>query len=222
VRDVREAGGTDGLMSPCSWPSSRLPSVLALTGAQECDVIGVIDETAPELAGGVLYVVTAGVLLGGRSSARERMAAVLPSGRRRPFHWHQEGPVARRAALDAIEEIGVVAEVTVHPVGRRQQELARRAALRELLPDLVVEGVDHLIIESRTTMLDERDRASILDALGHPVPLTYEWRSKDEPLLWIADAIAGAVRDHLVGDGGALHRLQRRRTVSELRYRRLG
>ena len=31
------------------------------------------------------------------------------------------------------------------------------------------------------------------------VPFTYDWRSKAEPLLWIADAIAGAVAEYVVG-----------------------
>jgi len=38
---------------------------------------------------------------------------------------------------------------------------------------------------------------------SHPeaggVPFVYDWRSKAEPLLWIADAIAGAVGEHVSG-----------------------
>ena len=41
------------------------------------------------------------------------------------------------------------------------------------------------------------------------VPFHYEWRSKSEPLLWIADAIAGAVGEHVVGkDSSWFERLE--------------
>jgi hypothetical protein len=31
------------------------------------------------------------------------------------------------------------------------------------------------------------------------VPFRYDWRSKSERVLWLADAIAGAAGEHLVG-----------------------
>ena len=40
-----------------------------------------------------------------------------------------------------------------------------------------------------------------LDAFGNDggVPFRYDWRSKAEPLLWIADATSGIVAAHLLG-----------------------
>ncbi|MDQ1399740.1 MAG: hypothetical protein QOK20_1672 [Acidimicrobiaceae bacterium] len=96
--------------------------------------------------------------------------------------------------LTCIEELAVVSHVCVHyPTGRRGQERARAASLEHLVVELVVDGVDDLIIESRTANDDRRDQTTILDTLrnhSHPNAMTYQWRSKEERLLWIADGIA--------------------------------
>lgn len=96
--------------------------------------------------------------------------------------------------LTCIEELAVVSHVCVHyPTGRRGQERARAASLEHLVVELVVDGVDDLIIESRTANDDRRDQTTILDTLrnhSRPNAMTYQWRSKEERLLWIADGIA--------------------------------
>ena len=80
-----------------------------------------------------------------------------------------------------IESLGVVSHVWVHhPTGRR-------------------EGVSQLMLESRGSRADARDRGVILDVLRTTDwELRYEWAAKSEPLLWIADALGGAVREHLM------------------------
>lgn len=64
------------------------------------------------------------------------------------------------------------------------------------------DGIDHLIIESRGTKGDDRDRAVVLDRLRGLAScgFSYQWSPKKEPLLWYADALAGASRD-AVGNG---------------------
>ena len=186
-------------------------------------VIALVDEVAPEDKGGIYYVVTAAVLLGEEADARGVLSELLPAGRRRPFHWHTEGRTTREAMMGCIDRLGVIAHVCVHyPTGRRRQEAARAAAFGELLPVLIDDGVDHFIIESRATAQDGRDKQTILEALRRsetPSAITYEWRAKTEPLLWIADAIAGSVRDHLLGETEVwLDTLRRSNTVGELRY----
>ena len=49
--------------------------------------------------------------------------------------------------------------------------------------------------------------------------LTYDWRTKAEPLLWYADALAGLAREHLTqGQSEGLSRLQRALIVTDIRY----
>ena len=102
--------------------------------------------------------------------------------------------------IAAIEDVGVVGRAVVVPCGRRSQEAARAVALAVTVPQLLDEGCDQLLIEARTPAQDGRDRALILDLLhGHPSRPAYDWRKKGEELLWIADAIGGAIHDHLRG-----------------------
>ncbi len=75
----------------------------------------------------------------------------------------------------------------------RARERARAALMSELVAKLADDGIDHLIIESRGERSDDLDRAVILD--GSRQQFSYEWRTKSEPLLWFADALAGAARE---------------------------
>lgn len=94
-----------------------------------------------------------------------------------------------------------------NPTARRQQERARAISLAALVPALVDQGADHFCIESRGAAADIRDRVTILDALnpiGGVQALTYDWRTKDEPALWLADAVCGATADFLRGSAGKI------------------
>jgi hypothetical protein len=87
----------------------------------------------------------------------------------------------------------------------------------------VREGASTLLIESRGAREDERDKATILDVLRHTeeaAGLNYSWHPKTEPLLWLADGICGAVREHLLQTTHAhyFERLQADGVFSNIRY----
>lgn len=107
----------------------------------------------------------------------------------------------RMAMLDLIETHGIVAHVCLRATARRRQVETRGELLSGIARLLVDEGVDHLVIESQGPREDGRDRAILLDAFRDSggIPFTYDWRTKAEPLLWVADAIGGACREHLIG-----------------------
>lgn len=165
-------------------------------------MLAALDETYPEVAGSFAYVVGGVVVAEQEATARAALARVLDvPGRTRPFHWHREGPRARLRLIECMVEIGAVAHACVHyPTSRSRLEAAREAALRDLLPRLVREGASDIVIESRGRIEDARDRSVILDA---GAGLRYDWRTKREPLLWLADGVCGAVREHLVGSHDA-------------------
>ncbi|WP_420622413.1 hypothetical protein [Candidatus Poriferisodalis sp.] len=127
---------------------------------------------------------------------------VTAPGRSRPFHWKNEGSQNQAGARQLIRQHAVGTHVLAQATSRSGMEHARAALMTELVARLVNDGIDDLIIESRGTKSDERDRAVILDRLrGLPsCEFSYRWSSKREPLLWYADALAGASRD-AVGDG---------------------
>jgi hypothetical protein len=103
-------------------------------------MIAVIDETTPEANGRILYVVASAIIFTDADSAREAIAAVLPSGRKRPFHWHDEGPLARQAMIRTIKGLGVMGRAHVCVCGRRGQEAARASALRMGFSSLLSDG----------------------------------------------------------------------------------
>lgn len=102
--------------------------------------------------------------------------------------------------LKALIEIGVVARAVVVPCARSRQEAARAVALAATTEQLLDDGCEELIIEARTSAQDGRDQAVLLDVLrAHKRDLTYTWDVKSNELLWLADAIGGAVHEHLTG-----------------------
>lgn len=103
-------------------------------------------------------------------------------------------------------------------------EAARARALRVVIPRLVADGVNDLVIESRDSLPDSRDRAVILDVLKdmeRPGGMSYDWRPKGaDRLLWLADGVCGAVRGFLLGDQEASYyeKLKAARVISEPVY----
>lgn len=185
-------------------------------------IIAVIDETAPEDKRGIYYVVTAALLLDSEL-VRAALTNVLPTDRKRPFHWANEGPQARDRMMTVLTDTGVIAHVCVHhPTGRRRQEEARRSAIGELLPLIVADGAEELIIESRSAREDQRDRQSVIEALrGVESAISYRWDRKSEPLLWVADAVCGVVKEYLLReDTSAFDQLQAASVLTEMMYRK--
>ena len=168
-------------------------------------IVAAIDEASAEVGGGVHYVLTSAVIIESELIVPDLRALV--ASRSRTFHWRDEGPAMRDRMMALIERHGVVAHVRAKATSRRGQVRARRELLADLVPDLDREGVAHLTIESQGSREDGRDRDVLLDVFRDTggVPFAYDWRSKAEPLLWIADAIGGACREHLLGLSSERH-----------------
>lgn len=155
------------------------------------ELIAVIDETSPEMGPGVYYVLTTAVMF--NSVAITSALATVFDGtpaRTRAFHWHKEGPTAGQKLIDIIIGQGVVAHSRYQSLARNKQVHARQTLLVRLADDLHAEGIEHLIVESGDEVTNSRDRTPLLahfEGRGG-VPFRYDWRSKEERLLLIADA----------------------------------
>jgi hypothetical protein len=94
--------------------------------------------------------------------------------------------------------------------------------LEVVVPRLVHDGVDELLIESRRDFNDERDErviSRVLDRIGRPDALACGWHTKAEPLLWFADALCGIVSDYLLrGTSPHYERLCANSVISEPVY----
>jgi len=152
-----------------------------------------VDESVRETGVGI-YVVASVITPANECDAlRKELRA------RGRFHFYKAGEPKRLRMLDWIGKcrLLVVAYVYrgLYPIG---QEGARARCLASHLRDLGRWGVEELVIESRRTMADARDRVTVLSAINAgriPESLAYDFKeADDEPLLWMADAVSSAVR----------------------------
>lgn len=167
----------------------------------------VIDESGDDLGRSHRYVIGAGVLLpvaGQVDHVRSRLDGLLSltAKRSRPFHWLKEGPVMRTAIVELIGELDLqVYAVLGSAPSRHDIELVREECLRELFRSVQHHEVERVVIESRERSArvvgqNRRDYGTLIEArhAGELRPsVHYEWVPKEEPLVWLADAVAGAV-----------------------------
>ncbi|MHB8324618.1 MAG: hypothetical protein ACYDHB_09400 [Candidatus Dormibacteria bacterium] len=132
-------------------------------------------------------------------AARQAMAAFSLPHRAPRFHWHDERENRRLAMLRCLADLRlpIHAYVRPGPVHGQHAGRARSRCLTSLLQDLRLRSVGRLVIESREPHNDRRDARTILGAQqGRLAASSLEFqfaRPREEPLLWPADAVAGAV-----------------------------
>ncbi len=165
-------------------------------------LLALIDESNPARPGGQLLVVSSVIVLTeDRHEIRERALDVV-ARRKRVFRWRQDGRTVKGRMVALLNEHAVAGISRVaYPVAPKQLEASRSRVLGSLLVDLVEEGVDEVVIESRSEA-DHFDRATLANlAANRSVPddLDVSWVGKLEPLLWLADAAAGIVAEHVAG-----------------------
>lgn len=164
------------------------------------DLVAVLDETSPAIGAGIYYVVSSAVVI-----EPEHLVGDLANffrdtpGRERPFHWHKEGVAAKQRMIDLIIDHAVMASSRYLSTPRKGQARARQQLLRVIADELHHAQIDHLIIESGDAATNSRDKQTLLNHYqgAGGVPFRYDWRSKNEQLLWIADAINGAIHSKL-------------------------
>lgn len=157
-----------------------------------------VDEAIHLVAGGAYVVV--GVTIGdaGKAAAR-RAARRVPPVRGRRFHWHKEDERERLAMLQVIaaHAAGCIAYIAT-PASSRAREAIRQRCLGDVARTLAESTTTlDLVIESRQHRNDQHD-ASTLVTLRQSLPAATELAyahqlPSGEPLLWLADALAGAV-----------------------------
>ena len=163
------------------------------------NVVAVVDESARIAGVGVCYLICSATIF----DPVETRGAIqrLVGDRPRPFHYSQEGAKIIKEMIDLIEAMDILASCRWRSVGRRQQVTTRPELLKACLPELRSNGVTHLIIEGGEATVNQSDSGVLLDFFRSEdgQGFAYDWRSKREPLLWIADAVCGIVGDHLIG-----------------------
>ncbi|WP_406050092.1 hypothetical protein [Kribbella sp. NBC_00889] len=178
---------------------TALPPDFALTAWVDESVI--VGRTGSDGA----YTMAAAVAdLAACPEVRDRLRA-LTLGRTGRLHWANESPKRRDAVTAFIASLDLAAVVVVgSPMLGPKQERARRCCLERLLHELAVFGVGDVWMESRSAVPDRRDIRLIDSARRKglvPDSLVVRFaRPKDDPMLWIPDAIAGAVTAATLGE----------------------
>jgi hypothetical protein len=129
----------------------------------------------------------------------------LTPGRAERLHWAHESPKRRDAIAAFLATIDIAAVVVVGTsMIASKQERARRCCLERLLFELGRSGVTDVWLETRSAAPDRRDIKLVDSARNKgltPVDLQVRFgRPKEEPMLWIPDAVAGAVTAAELGE----------------------
>lgn len=148
----------------------------------------------------------------GIEQARTAMSA-LKLGAERKIHWQRDSPQRHMSVIGAIESVPVEGFVVVRCALNDTAERSRRKCLEAMLAHLEDCGCVQLTLESRGAKPDRRD-GDLLESLrrkhhpGRAVRLYHEPGPK-EPMLWIADALCGAVSQYRCGNKQYLDRISR-------------
>jgi hypothetical protein len=127
----------------------------------------------------------------------ERKQAPLPD--KKPFHWRyatvgrKKGFVATTIVSQSLTVYGVVKE----RVTAGQQEIAREACLGRLVAEIAAAGASEIVLDTRNTtgkvFLDNRTIGRLRGSGTMPTGLIHRFDyPTNEPLLRVADAVAGA------------------------------
>lgn len=160
-----------------------------------------IDESFRSQAG--VYVVGIAMAGGDLAELALQTRSMLPRHVPR-FHWRNDSDAVREKVISLVNQqaIGCRAYV-VRRVAK--QERARALCLDRFLWDDKQAGDHELVFETRQERNDKQDRAKIIHAQQRRVAseaLRYRFEyPQQEPLLWLADAVAGAVAWTLAGEG---------------------
>jgi hypothetical protein len=121
------------------------------------------------------------------------------------LHWVGESVKRRDLIAEAIARMDIASILTAGtPMERSRQERARRCCLERLLYELDRFGVSETWLESRRSVQDRRD-LQLIDSARRKRVISQELkvrfaRPAEEPLLWLPDAVAGAMSSAVVGE----------------------
>jgi hypothetical protein len=179
-------------------PNSSAPDSQLFAWVDESVIVGDVDRSG---------TYTLAAVLADQGAIDELRAQLLALTERKivRLHWVAESAKRRDLIVETVAALGVMAIVVVGtPVHRQKQERARRCCLEHLLYELDQLGVSQAWLESRAPSQDKRDR-SLVDSARRKGLLSYRTsiefaRPLQEPMLWLPDAVAGAVTAANLGE----------------------
>lgn len=131
---------------------------------------------------------------------RDRLRGAL-AGKLTRLHWRRDRTEYRLRGIEALA-LAEVEGVTIYRGDvRGRQERARQDALWSVAYDRREHDVLDLVFEARERSLNQRDESTLASIQRTLPELRYTFaRPRDEPLLWAADYLLGAVGQWLEHD----------------------
>lgn len=150
-------------------------------------------------------------------ACRERMRALRLPGQRK-VHWRDEPPRRRDTIIGTIGSLPMEHVVIVRDSrGTDRPERQRRKCLEHLLVALDRHTVGPAVFEARGHADDKRDRDMVAHLRAQKILPSHVRVSHvpgpRDPMLWVPDAVCGALTASLGGDGASLHTLAMSRPV---------
>lgn len=147
-------------------------------------------------------------------AAREQITGLRLRGQRK-LHWHDESHRRRRKIAQAIAELPLEHLVVVrNGLPGERVERRRRLCLERMLYELDTAEVGTATFESRGPADDKRDR-QMVDTLRTSRTISgslriHHQKGPLEAMLWVPDAVCGAITSHRIGEGHYLEIIERR------------
>ena len=160
---------------------------------------------------GICVVGVAVVEAGMEDAVRASLAAVLPRGAKR-LHWQQNSTPLRLDSALAVAENVVEARAYVSYFDhQRRGDAARERCLVHMIADLGGLPYETVTIDRRSPHQDTRDLVALNGQcvrlrLPRPPRIVHDG-TLTEPLLWLADTVAGAVAEHIQSGDDAFVRM---------------
>lgn len=155
-----------------------------------------IDETQS----GSEYLLAAVIVIEPHRLHLQQEALALRVGGRK-LHWHDESATRRAHLVHKLSAMPISSVVTVRSARvAEDDERSQRKCLEGLLVELDNRHVDQAVLEAREPSQNRRDM-DLVARLRQGRRLRSRLRvdhapGPAEPLLWLADIVAGAVREH--------------------------
>lgn len=151
-----------------------------------------------------VYLLTASIpLCSDPDEYRNRLRGLKPADAAK-LHWYRAGDGTKgsiMAAISVMEVLHVVVESVEPPSTNAERH--RRLCMKLLLPRLDQMGVTSMVFESRGHSSNTKDRRMVaMMQVDGSISETVTVVHRDgpfEPLLWIPDAVCGAVSDRRIG-----------------------
>lgn len=151
-----------------------------------------------------VYILVASIPLAqdGLSDCRRLLTGLKPDGARK-LHWYEADEAKRQEIVELIMGFEII-HIPVESIAAPEvkDERHRRQCMKTLLYQLDQMGVTDAVFESRGSNVRDRKMVKTLKIDG-TLSTDFQVTHKDgpfEPLLWVPDAVCGAICERRIGN----------------------